>query len=237
MTADNHRPAPWREWAELFQNSPPEIQAAHLLKVAHHEAGHAVAAWWIKRSAYLGRRWLVPDIEAVAISLDGERIMGVPGGDVREENGGIVRGEPFVYSWEPVDIAPLASEDMPDGWAEKFVRFRRLRARADVVRLMAGPIAERIHTGDPFQAAWHWLQDIADEELFEEDPHSDRGQVLHRINYMGRRWRFHLDLAFETADRLVRANGPGVAALAEALLERGLIGGEEAFTILNEAAG
>jgi hypothetical protein len=94
----------------------------------------------------------------------------------------------------------------------------------------AGPIAEARNAGDS------WLDEF-DWRLSVDDPESctDLQRVEGTIPKLGRRWRAHLDRAWTRADGIVDRHWRQIRKLAAALLQRGDVEGEEAFTICDAA--
>jgi hypothetical protein len=113
----------------------------------------------------------------------------------------------------------------------------RRRACADIVYTMAGPIAEAIHDGHPYEDWLDWLWSEDDRaSLAGCKIGTDSWQVQCMIAVLGRRWRLHTEGSFSLADQIVRNHQPRIHALAEALTERGLIDGEEVEAILERCA-
>jgi len=115
---------------------------------------------------------------------------------------------------------------MPPG--SKLVAWRRSvrrRALADCIILMAGPIAEAFAAGIRFTSSWDWWSsgihkwpdgDMVEQRLALVKPSGDW--------YAGR--------AFGVAIRIVRSHQPRISALADALLEHGMLDGDTVEDLL-----
>jgi hypothetical protein len=204
------------DFQEAWRKADPKIRAEMLYRWGVHEAGHAVARWTLDRMNYIGHP--LPVLRHVAISLDGGPIPGSRG--LHTNLNGVCAAHPcFFWPWR----APL-----PRSCPTPPRMVRRL-VTADVAHTMAGPIAEKIHDGEPYADADHWLCEESELAWIAEDGEegTDSWQVERCIALFGRRWRLHLDRAFALADQIVRTHQPHIHALAKALTERGLIEGEE----------
>lgn len=117
-------------------------------------------------------------------------------------------------------------------------------ASADIVHIMAGPIAQAIHDTAADVDGWQstiedaadWLSREADNAIGTYDGDAsgtDWWQVDKRIPLLGRRWRLHLDNAFTLADHIVRSHQAHVDALTGALVERRKLDGQAAWDVLD----
>ena len=219
------------EFKEAWQRVDPESKAKILYRSAVHEAGHAVAVWYLDQVRYLGRYFTMPHLHHVAISLEGGGVRGVRG--PRDDAGGIVAlGDRFPRS-------PRMPADYPVSTA-----LVRRSVIAMAIAAMAGPIAAQAHddstytrerwrdwTARSIENADDWRGHAADYEVAADDGEYVAEKL---IPLLGRRWRLHLDRAFTMADRIVRGHQLHIETLATALIARGLIEGEEVEAIFRE---
>jgi hypothetical protein len=206
---------------EAWRRANPKIKAELLYRCGVHEAGHAVAWWALDQMRYLGRYVTLPHLSHVAISLDGGEIQGSRG--MHADLDGVCAADPcFWWPW---------TDPLPRDFS--MARGARRSASCDIVRTMAGPIAERFHDGDPYQDAYHWRCEESERSLDAEggERGTDSWHVECSIAVLGRRWRLHLERAFALADQIVRGHQPHIHALAKALVTRGLVEGEEVEAI------
>jgi hypothetical protein len=155
---------------------------------------------------------------------------------LRNDGSGLCAAEPCILPF----ISPVRK--LEDGLSKRqrkaLARSVRLLACADIIIAMAGPIAEHIHLSsladakewdEPYEDATDWRWQEKDRAFAAEggEEGTDSWQVEQRIEMLGRRWRLHLDRAFGLADRIVRNHQPHIHALASALVERGMIDGDE----------
>lgn len=200
---------------------------------AIHEAGHAVGRWYLDRTRFVGRNFFFPELRHVMISREGEPVKGRLSDEANF--GGVCSGDPCTSP----DLRSLADvyKLMPTKEQRRRIRAWRQMALADIIYTMAGPIAEEIHRacGEEFENAGDWLDVLGDEVLHDEceGEGTDWWQVMQRIPLLGRRWRLHLDRAFELADRVVRDHQQHVEALADALVDRGLVEGDDVMNLFD----
>jgi hypothetical protein len=113
---------------------------ALLYVTAVHEAGHAVARWYLDRTNYLG--YCMPPTQHVAVSLNGEPLR--PGRFVlRNDVSGLYAGEPCILPF--ISLVRKLEDGLSKRQLKALARSVRLLACADIIIVMAGPIAEHIH--------------------------------------------------------------------------------------------
>jgi hypothetical protein len=212
------------DFKTAWRNADPKIRAELTYRWGVHEAGHAVARWALDQMGYLGRYATLPCLKHVAINLDGGGVEGSR--EMRSDLNGVCAADPCFF-W-PTN-APL-----PKNYPIPPSVVRRL-ACADIIHTMAGPIAEMLHDGVPYENAcgWRWGEIDRASDAAEGERGTDSWHVECKIALLGRRWRLHLERAFQLADRIVRDHQPHIRTLAAALVERGVIGGEEVEAIFD----
>jgi hypothetical protein len=157
-----------------------------------------VARWYLDRTRYIGH--MMPGLRHVAVSLNGEPLM-TGRGQLRHDLDGLCAGDFCILPFKP-------SKGNLHGWAKKereaFARAWRRRASADIIHVMAGPIADAIYASsidedvgwmsDPYANAtdWRWLEADRAFEAEGGERGSDSWQVEQRIDLLGRRWRLHI---------------------------------------------
>lgn len=224
------------DWTALDWKSPKGQLLVRFTAV--HEAGHAVARWYLERTQYLGRRYVCPYVEHVTISREGEPVVGSCG-TINADRAGLVAADPFCFPMGGIQFA----DDIPTAERRRFAKLFHTSAMADIIFTMAGPIAEQIHKAaldrrlydEPCTDADDWLATESDDDFaagIEEG--TDCWQVEQRIPMLGRRWRLHLERCFTTADHIVRQHQAHIHALADALVERGTVEGDEAWRLFDE---
>lgn len=204
-----------------------------LRETAIHEAGHAVARWWLDRTQFLGRGYIFPDLDHVAVMLDeGEALYDARGFEV-PASVGICAADALM---QPAIERIISKQAPPHINTPARRRFLRQAAAADCAQTMAGPIAEHLARGEPLADWADWHQRIGEEDFAEgHEEGTDHWRVWQRQPFLGRRWRLHLQRAFETADHIVRRHQPHIEALAAALALHGEIDGEEVYRLFDDA--
>jgi hypothetical protein len=199
----------------------PEPLANWRCETAFHEAGHAVAIWWHDRRRKVDDIW---HLETVVIRRDPDEPYTL-NNVVRDDASGSCLARPLLW------LDPSLSSSLARSHRRYIVRARV----AELAMLYAGPIAGGLVSGDSWDDELDWHTSAWDSYELPPEENSDLERIECLIDKMGQRWRAHFTRAWWRATHIVQAHQPHIKSLADVLIERDRIDGEEVFETFDRA--
>ena len=208
------------------------LPEAAIRERANHEAAHAVAWWWLDKRHFLGRNYVFPRLDHVAVMrTEGDALRSAPGFEV-PASVGLCAGDAMM----PQAIVRATLEQPPGLNAREHRKFMRRAAFADCVHIMAGTIAEYLERGEPILSWQDWDDWVAELSHLDGCAYSgDHWLVWQRVPFLGRHWRLLLRQAFELADDIVRCHPWHIYEIADALMWHGQVDGKEVYRLFDAA--